>query len=209
LLLDEIDDISPLVQLKLLRVIEQREIERVGDSAPIRIDVRLLCATHRYLNALVEAGRFRADLFFRLAVFPLHVPPLREHVEDVALIGERFLARRAPTSTGRARRILPDALAVLGTCRWPGNVRELQNVLEFAALQARDADIDCSHLPSGVRGACAPPAPPPRRAGAMPADQEIRAALVASGGNRAAAARQLGISRVTLWKRLKAGRVAE
>jgi PAS domain S-box-containing protein len=203
LLLDEIGDVSPTVQVKLLRVIEQREIERVGESAPIRVDVRLLCATHRDLKALVEAERFRPDLYFRLAVFPLHVPPLRAHPADVATIGERFLARRAPTRDGRPRRITAAALEALAVCRWPGNVRELQNVLEFAALQAGDADVDFDHLPAELRGRCPRPEPAGRRAVAMPSDDELRAALEACGGNRAAAARRLGISRVTVWKRLR------
>ena len=93
LLLDEIGDVSPAVQVKLLRVIEQREIERVGDSMPIKVDVRLICATHRDLKGMVDAGRFRADLYFRLAVFPIRVPSLREHVEDIPLLAEAWMAR--------------------------------------------------------------------------------------------------------------------
>ena len=106
LLLDEIGDISPMVQLKLLRVIQQREIERVGDSAPIKVDVRLLCATHRNLKAMVEEGRFRADLYFRLAVFPLRVPPLREHVEDLPAIAAAWLDRAADAGNPRPGRDL-------------------------------------------------------------------------------------------------------
>jgi two-component system response regulator HydG len=207
LLLDEIGDISPLVQLKLLRVIEARQIERVGDSAPIDIDVRLICATHRDLKALVETGRFRADLYFRLAVFPLYVPPLRAHVEDLPLIADAFLARRAPRSTGGARRITPAALAALAACAWPGNVRELQNVLEFAALQAGDADLDVPHLPPALRAVARDPerAPPPLPTPEAPlAADALRATLEECRWNRTAAARRLGISRVTLWKRIKA-----
>jgi two-component system response regulator HydG len=200
LLLDEIGDVSPVVQVKLLRVIEQRQIERVGDSAPVSVDVRLLCATHRDLRALVAAGRFRADLFFRLAVFPLRVPPLREHVEDLPHIAEAFLARSAPASGDGRRGITTAALAALSACTWPGNVRELQNVLEFAALLAGDGDLDVAHLPPELRQAA--PGAATSRAGGLD-DREIRAALAATGGNRAAAARRLGVSRVTLWKRLK------
>ncbi|BDG02254.1 sigma-54 interaction domain-containing protein [Anaeromyxobacter oryzae] len=200
LLLDEIGDVSPVVQVKLLRVIEQREIERVGDSSPVPVDVRLVCATHRDLKALVEAGRFRADLYFRLAVFPLRVPPLREHLEDLPVIADAFLARRAPRADGSPRRLLPAAVAALSACTWPGNVRELQNVLEFAALQAGDGDVDVAHLPPELRAVAAPPAA--RRPG-VPSPDELRAALEGTGWNRAAAARRLGISRVTLWKHLK------
>jgi DNA-binding NtrC family response regulator len=201
LLLDEIGDISPVVQVKLLRVIEQRQIERVGDSAPVPVDVRIVCATHRDLRALVDAGRFRADLYFRLAVFPLRVPPLREHVEDLPEIAAAFLERHAPAPGGRPRALSAAAVAALSACTWPGNVRELQNVLEFAALQAGDGDIGLEHLPAELRGACAPAA---RRPGAMPGAEEIRAALEACGGRRAEAARRLGISRGTLWKRMRA-----
>lgn len=210
LLLDEIGDISPTVQLKLLRVIEEREIERVGDSAPIRVDVRLLCATHRDLKAMVEQGRFRADLYFRLAVFPLRVPPLREHVEDLPLIAEAWLARHATESGERPATISEAALDRLRAYPWPGNVRELQNVLEFALLRAGGGKIEESHLPDEVRRgpttkeAPAPAASPSRERGAVMIDRErVLAVLAEAGGNRAEAARRLGISRVTLWKRLK------
>ncbi|HEX9053147.1 MAG TPA: sigma 54-interacting transcriptional regulator, partial [Anaeromyxobacter sp.] len=156
LLLDEIGDVSPVVQVKLLRVIEQREIERVGDSQPIRVDVRLLCATHRDLRRLVAEGRFRADLYFRLAVFPLRVPALRDRGDDVAVLGERFLSRlRAP---GRAGAVSPEAVRALRAYPWPGNVRELQNAIEYAALQAGDGDLHVEHLPPDVREGAAAPA---------------------------------------------------
>jgi transcriptional regulator with GAF, ATPase, and Fis domain len=212
LLLDEIGDISPMVQLKLLRVIEQREIERVGDSAPIKVDVRLLCATHRNLKAMVEAGKFRADLYFRLAVFPLRVPPLRERLDDLPLLAEALLARVAERSGTKAVALAPGALAVMRAYGWPGNVRELQNVLEFAALRAGAGPIEIQHLPEEVRTPV--PAVPTRgQAAAEPAEgggrtaalgpEQILAMVEICGGNRAEAARRLGISRVTLWKRLK------
>ena len=212
LLLDEIGDISPTVQVKLLRVVQQREIERVGDSAPIKVDVRLICATHRNLKAMVEEGRFRADLYFRLAVFPLRVPPLREHVDDLPLLAETMLARLAEKGDTRPAGIAPGALARLRAYRWPGNVRELQNVLEFAALRAGGGLIEAAHLPDELLGP-APAAEGP--VGQRPADaagrpealgrEELLAVVESCGGNRAEAARRLGISRVTLWKRLKRG----
>jgi PAS domain S-box-containing protein len=207
LLLDEIGDISPLVQLKLLRVIEQREIERVGDSQPIKVDVRLVCATHRDLRQLVAAGRFRADLFFRLAVFPLRVPALRERPDDIALLAQRVLQRLRATG---APALAPDALRALRAYPWPGNVRELQNALEYAALQARDGDVRLAHLPPEVRAA--PPAPLHGLRIVVGGDdgaraQDEREALVAAldrtGWNRTRAAEALGVSRVTLWKRMK------
>ncbi len=198
LLLDEIGDVSPAVQVKLLRVIEQRVVERVGDSQPVPVDVRLLCATHRDLKQLVTEARFRADLYFRLAVFPLRVPPLRERAEDVAILSARFLSRLgAPPPR-------PQAAALLAAYAWPGNVRELQNVLEYAALQAEGAPIGAEHLPAEIRG-CAPGLPPALpAAGREHADRSaIVDALVRTGWNRARAADALGISRVTLWKRMK------
>jgi two-component system response regulator HydG len=210
LLLDEIGDISPLVQVKLLRVIEQREIERVGDSQPLKIDVRLLCATHRDLRQLVASGRFRADLYFRLAVFPLRVPSLRERANDIPLLAERFLSRLQPAAGG-PRGLAPEALRALRAHAWPGNVRELQNVLEYAALQAGAGEVRVEHLPAELRGGAGAP---PRLTvlgdgipdGGAPAADE-RAALVEAleqtGWNRTRAAKALGVSRVTLWKRMK------
>ena len=210
LLLDEIGDISPAVQLKLLRVIQQREIERVGDSAPIKVDVRLICATHRDLKAMVEEGRFRADLYFRLAVFPLRVPSLREHVDDLPLLVEAVLARLAEGGDTRPSGLAPGALALLKAYRWPGNVRELQNVLEFAALRAGGGLIEAAHLPEEVRSPAVPAEAPraevSRREGVRPGElglEQLLAMVEICGGNRAEAARRLGISRVTLWKRLK------
>ncbi len=203
LLLDEIGDISPAVQVKLLRVIEQREIERVGDSAPIKVDVRLLCATHRDLKAMVEQGRFRADLYFRLAVFPLRLPSLREHPEDLPQLAEAWLDRLAARGSPRPRAISAAALARLAAFDWPGNVRELQNALEFAALRSNGGVVEESHLPAEVRpGPRALPVKKERSTGALDRDR-LALVLHATGWNRAEAARRLGISRVTLWKWLK------
>ena len=220
LLLDEIGDVSPAVQVKLLRVIEQREIERVGDSVPIKVDVRLLCATHRDLKAMVQQGRFRADLYFRLAVFPLRVPSLREHLDDLPLLARAWLERLARTEARDATRpsgLTPVALEALAAYAWPGNVRELQNVLEFAALRAGAGAIDVAHLPEEVcRPAAGAGRAGPGGAGLEPdagggpggraaarSPQQLWAMVERCGGNRAEAARRLGISRVTLWKRLK------
>ncbi len=208
LLLDEIGDISPVVQVKLLRVIEQREIERVGDSQPIKVDVRLVCATHRDLRQLVTEGRFRADLYFRLAVFPVRVPALRDHPEDLTLLAERFLARTPPPG-GRPRGLTAEALCALRAYPWPGNVRELQNVIEYAALQAGDGDVGLSHLPVEIREG--PPCPEdsgPVEAGARDERRELLEALGRTGWNRTKAAESLGVSRVTLWKRMKRHGVA-
>jgi PAS domain S-box-containing protein len=208
LLLDEIGDISPVVQVKLLRVIEQREIERVGDSQPIKVDVRLLCATHRDLRQLVTAGRFRADLYFRLAVFPLQVPSLREHAEDIPALADRFLSRLGTGPAQRPRAIHADALRALRAHAWPGNVRELQNVLEYAALQAGGYDIRLEHLPAeiraaGRRGEPAAASSADRADAALDERRALVLALEQAGWNRTRAAAALGGSRVTLWKRMK------
>ncbi len=209
LLLDEIGDVSPAVQVKLLRVIEQRELERVGESLPVRVDVRLICATHRDLKALVQEGRFRADLYFRLAVFPVRLPPLRERVEDIIPIAEAHLARLVRDGGVRSAGLSPGAVAALGAYAWPGNVRELQNALEFAALRAEGGLIEAAHLPEDLRAAPGGPGGDGEPAEAVTAEAPFdRARAVAVLGacdwNRAEAARRLGVSRVTLWKRLKA-----
>jgi PAS domain S-box-containing protein len=195
LLLDEVGDLSSLEQAKLLRVIEQRAVERAGQSRPIRVDVRVLCATHRDLRQLVAQGRFRADLYFRLAVFPLRVPALRDRVEDVPLLAAAFLARH-----GALARLSDGAIAELRGRPWPGNVRELQNVLEYAALRAgAGGEIRPEHLPNEPG------------AGRATRDErnETLDALHRSSWNRTRAAAALGISRVTLWKRMRRHGLAE
>ena len=209
LLLDEIGDVSPPVQGKLLQVIEQRRVERAGDPQPVPVDVRLLCATHRDLKQLVAEGRFRADLYFRLNVFPLRVPPLREHVADVAPLAALFLARLRAPGAPAAPHLSADALAALGAHPWPGNVRELQNVLEYAALQAGRGEIGLSHLPPDLRAAVREPggAPTggagPRAVGLEAERRELVEALERTRWNRTRAAAELGVSRVTLWKRMR------
>jgi len=199
LLLDEIGDVSPVVQVKLLRVIQQREVERVGDSSPVPVDVRLVCATHRDLKALVAEGKFRADLYFRLNVFPVRVPPLRERIDDLPRLAAHLLLAHGspPLATG--------ALEVLSAYHWPGNVRELENVLEYASLRAEGGEIRSEHLPDELHLG---PRVPHQGSGRHDADA-IRAALEGAGWNRAAAARKLGISRVTLWKKMKRFGIAE
>jgi transcriptional regulator with PAS, ATPase and Fis domain len=200
LLLDEIGDISPEVQLKLLRVVQQREVERVGESQPRRVDVRLLCATHRDLGQLVDQGRFRADLYFRLNVFPMHVPPLREHRSDVPLLAQHFLAHSGSAACPQGRAVTTSAMKMLQAHAWPGNVRELQNVIEFACVMAGKGPIAPGHLPPAVRRFDALENGKDREEASR---LELSAALAACQGNRTRTAERLGISRVTLWKRMK------
>jgi PAS domain S-box-containing protein len=189
LVLDEVGNLSAAAQVRLLHFLERREAARAAGTATAH-DVRLLCTTHCDLREMVDGRRFRADLYFRLNVFPIRVPPLREHLDDVPLIAEQFLARLSPPAS-----LAPDAALALRTHPWPGNVRELQNVLEFAALHAGGRPIAAAHLPRH------PSAAPPRPA--IDERAELESALARFGGNRTLAARSLGISRVTLWKRLK------
>jgi PAS domain S-box-containing protein len=189
LVVGEIADLSPAAQLKLLQLVERRDASRAAQGAGAQEDFRLLCTTHSDLRAMVDEKRFRADLYFRLNVFPLRVPALREHVEDVPIIAERFLSRLASPCS-----LTPGAARLLVAHRWPGNVRELQNVLEFAALRSGGAPIDVTHLPELSARVTDPPADERAR---------IEEALARSCGSRTLAARSLGISRVTLWKRMK------
>jgi transcriptional regulator with GAF, ATPase, and Fis domain len=195
LLLEEVGEASPAVQAKLLRLVEHGDYERMGESAPVRVNVRLVCTTRRDLRVLVAQGRFRADLYFRLAVFPLWVPPLRERADDIPLIAAEFLAR-LPGSP----RLAPAAVAALRAHAWPGNVGELESVLEHAALKAEGGEVSRDHLPSGLG---AGPYARGRDGGPERDRQALVDALDRAEGNRTRAARALGISRVTLWKRMK------
>jgi DNA-binding NtrC family response regulator len=217
LFLDEIGDIAPEVQNKLLRVLQEREIKPVGGDAFVKVDVRILAATNKDLRALVGRGSFREDLYWRLAVVPLEVPPLRDRREDLPLLCAHLLARRrsAGTSGRWPVRVSTAALAKLAAYSWPGNIRELENVLARAALLADGDEIRAEDLPPLADGA--PTAAP---AAAQLADgrplrqivadavravekQAIRDALERSEGSPGKAARLLGISRASIYNKLK------
>jgi sigma-54 specific flagellar transcriptional regulator A len=162
LFLDEIGDISPSTQIKLLRVLQQKEFERVGGTQTLKVDVRLVAATNRDLAAEVEAGRFRRDLYYRLLVCPVELPPLRERPQDVAHLFGRFWAQR-----GDGRPVDPAVLQVLEAHQWPGNVRELENLVERLAVCIDGPVIRVSDLPSHLRSGRA--FPPPLAAAPAPA----------------------------------------
>ncbi|MFY3742486.1 sigma-54 interaction domain-containing protein [Anaeromyxobacter sp. Red801] len=219
LFLDEIGDLPLHVQAKLLRVIQERAFERVGDSRTITVNVRIIAATHRDLRREVEARRFREDLLYRLRVFPLDIPPLRERREDVAPLARHLLARSA-ARTGRELRLSPEALRLLEAYRWPGNVRELENALEYAATVATGHTLQPEDLPSEVTG---PAAEAPRVSPDAPEEDEARVAsrrrdppsrerlLAALQENRwhiGDTSRALSISRSTLWRWMRERRVA-
>jgi len=203
LFIDEIGETTPGFQAKLLRALQEGEIRRVGESSAVQVDVRVIAATNQDLRRAIAEKRFREDLYYRLAVVPIRIPPLREHPEDIPLLAAHFL-RGFVQRTGTARTLTPEAVARLLEHEWPGNVRELENVMEQAAALApgseiRSADVQIEHRgPAGTGGE--------RTLAAAVEDAERRAidaALTRSGGDLAKVARELGVSATTLWRKMK------
>jgi len=208
--LDEIGELPMEVQVKLLRVLQEREFERVGSSAPpSKVDVRVISATNRDLEQAVEQGQFREDLYYRLNVFPIHLPPLRERGDDVLLLAQHFLEKFSRINRRGPSDIAPDARALLMSHTWPGNVRELQNILERASIVAQSQTLAAVDLDFGRRLQSPPAAPmatgskPLRARLAEEEKMSILRAIEGSSGNIAAAARALGINRSTLYFRIK------
>jgi len=208
LFLDEIGDMPLPMQAKLLRVLQEREVERVGGTSSRRIDIRIIAATGRPLEELVGEGTFRADLYYRIHVIPIHIPPLLERREDIGEIAEHFLLKIS-TDTGEPRRRLsPDLVGILCSHAWPGNIRELQNVLERAVAMARGDLLLPEHLPPHLLRAVpdAGKEVTPGSLASAKAEAEraaILAALKASGGNKSKAADLLRIHRVKLYEKMK------
>jgi Nif-specific regulatory protein len=197
LFLDEIGELSPQVQVKLLRVLQEREIERVGGDHPIKVDVRLIAATNRKLEQEVQAGRFREDLYYRLNVFPIHVPPLRERKSDIVLLADYFVEKYAEKNGKLIKRISSPALDLLTSYHWPGNVRELENCIERAVILSTDMVIHSYHLPPSLQSAQSTNTEPTTTLEAALSRLEkelIVEALKITNGNMAAAARRLGIT---------------
>jgi DNA-binding NtrC family response regulator len=205
LFLDEIRELSARAQAKLLRALQEREIRRLGENAPRAVDVRIVAATNQPLSQAASAGTFREDLVFRLAVIRIRLPPLRERIEDVALLAQAFW-RQTTSQTGTRARLGPDALATLTRHAWPGNVRELQNAIAaLVVLAPSRGRVTARHVRQVIEGASAgPPAVVPlddaRKAFER---QAIAAALARHAGRRAAAARELGLSRQGLLKAIR------
>jgi len=203
LFLDEIGDIPLSTQVKLLRVLQEKEVERVGDHTPIPIDTRVIAATHRDLEAMCREGTFREDLYYRLNVIPIRVPPLRERREDIPLLVDHFM-KMIRLRTGKPiHGVTGEAMNVLTAYRWPGNVRELINVLEYAFVVCHEEYIAPQHLPAlFLQGKTIIDR---HRKGPAAVDEreELIGVLERTAGNRQEAAGILGISRVTLWKLLK------
>jgi PAS domain S-box-containing protein len=202
--LDEIGDIPPAIQIKLLRVLEDRKIERVGDNRSIPVDVRVITATHKNLESLIEQGLFREDLFFRINVFPLHCPPLSARREDIPLIAQSFIRRNAVSSGKKILGLTPEALEALTDYDWPGNVRELRNAIEYAFVLCQSGGIGVQHLPHKIFDTSHEPGLACKLDPECVKDREqLVEVLRQAGGNQSKAARMLGVSRVTIWKRMK------
>ena len=205
LFLDEIGELPLELQAKLLRVLQERSVIPVGGRDPVPVDVRIVSATNKSLREEVAAGRFRADLMYRLRVVPLFLPPLRARPEDVAILVDRFLSRLADDER-TIEHVSAGALRLLESYEWPGNVRELQNVVEHAFVMGDGPVLLESDLPPELRGeeshATRANVPPPMNA-KTPEEQRIRRALERAGGHRGRAAAMLGMSRSTLWRKMR------
>jgi len=210
LFLDEVGELPPAMQVKLLRVLQEQRFERVGGEETVEVEVRVVAATNRDLGAMIKAGAFREDLYYRLAVVPVTLPPLRERPGDVRALCEHFLVKLAPRAGRRVLGLSPEALALLERHRWPGNVRELENALAQALVFAEGEVIQPEDLPEGLRQA--PPAP------ALPVPggdrglneileelerQLVQAAWQKAGGVKAEAARLLGLGPSALASKLE------
>ncbi len=229
LFLDEIGDMKPNLQAKLLRVLQEREVEQVGGVRPIKVDVRIIAATHQNLEELVAAGRFREDLYYRLAVIPLAAPPLCERKDDIVLLIENFIERFSRRKTDRRTTIDPIAMKSLQAYPWPGNVRELENLIQRLVILHRGKRITLKELPEkycciDVEEMVEEPAPessgssfsttPPEAAWSDEGldfnglisdfeDKLILQALNRSGGNKKEAAKMLNLKRTTLIEKIK------
>lgn len=205
--LDEIGDISPLIQSKLFRVLEHKEFERVGENRLRKVDIRIITATNRDLKELVQKGQFREDLYYRLKVVPIHLPPLRERREDIPLLVSHFIDRFNQKMGRHIQGVSKEAIAAILNYEWPGNVRELEHAIEYAFAVCNGDQIAFYDLPPEVsRLAGRPVIKDDTGIETAPQDQTIRLreALKRAKGNHSEAARLLGISRATLWRKLKA-----
>ncbi|MCA9592807.1 MAG: sigma 54-interacting transcriptional regulator [Myxococcales bacterium] len=222
LFLDEIGEMSPELQVKLLRVVQEREYSRLGESDTREVDARIIAATHVDLERAVRERRFREDLYYRLRVVPIAIPPLRQRPEDIGPLAHHLLLR-ITSRAERALQLSPDALDVMMRYPWPGNVRQLENALEFAVALCQGQTLQVEHLPPEVRmDAPEPPdeteprvkseepppwpavAPTPPPEGESDEATKLRSTLDAHRWNRQAVADALGISRTTLWRRMRA-----
>ena len=206
ILLDEIGDISPAMQVRLLRVLQERTFEPLGSIEPVPVDVRVIAATHQDLAKLVGEGTFREDLFYRIHIVRIALPNLRDRREDIPLLVEHFIAKFNRLQGKDVAGVSDEVLARLMEYSYPGNVRELENLIEHAFVLCRSGLVELHHLPPSVRGASADESLPGIAGMTLEAMERllITDALRRSGGNRTAAARQLGIDPSTLFRKVKA-----
>lgn len=208
--LDEVGDFSPATQVKLLRVLQEREFERVGGTSTIRVNVRILAATNRNLEEMVSAGTFREDLYYRLNVFPIHLPPLRSRKSDILLLADHFVQKYAKSMDKPVRRISTMAIDMMMAYHWPGNVRELENCIERAVLVSEDQVIHGHHLPPSLQTSEESGTPPRGNLEETLAAIEremLVDALKSTQGNCVRAAAQLGVSERIMGLRLKKYRI--
>jgi transcriptional regulator with GAF, ATPase, and Fis domain len=209
--LDEIGEISPLIQVKLLRVLQEREIERVGESKKRKIDIRIIAATNKDLITLVKGGEFREDLYYRLKVFPINVPPLRKRKEDIPLLFSHFIHIQNQKTGKSIQGVTQASLRILMDYTWPGNVRELENAIEHAFVLCTGEHIDVFDLPIEIRQLAYRPdalnasssTPAPAFSGAKLSPQRLHELLYECHWNKAEVARRVGLSRTAIWKYMK------
>ncbi|MCF8092926.1 MAG: sigma 54-interacting transcriptional regulator [Desulfotignum sp.] len=217
--LDEIGDIPLSVQVKLLRVLEEQMIQRVGDNRSIPIDVRIITATNRDLEKMIHMGEFREDLFFRVNVFPVICPPLRQRKDDITLIIQHFITILAEKTKKNILGFTPQAMRIMVSYPWPGNIRELRNAVEYAFVLSKGKSIGVEHLPEKllaqnpdtealVDNSVRQPAVYDKIAVKQSEKADLVDALQKADGNQTRAAQILGISRVTVWKRMKKHRIS-
>jgi transcriptional regulator with PAS, ATPase and Fis domain len=205
ILLDEVGDISPLIQLKLLRVLQEKEFERVGESTPQKVDVRVIASTNKDLKEKVKLGEFRQDLYYRLKVVEVALPPLRERLEDLPLLVDHFLRSFNERFDKSVEEISNEVLNTFMNYSWPGNVRELEHVMEHAFVLCHGLTITMHHLPADMRHYRQIGAAPPssnQQVETLTGREDILDALNKTGGNKAKAARLLGISRQTIYRKI-------
>lgn len=208
--LDEMGAISPLIQVKLLRVIQEREIERVGESRKHKIDIRIIAATNKDLYKLVKAGHFREDLYYRLKVFPIYLPTLRERKEDIPLLANFFIEKFNRETGKRIQGLSSTAMRIFMDYDWPGNVRELENAIEHAFVLCENSQIDIFDLPVEIRqfdyhfhSKAAEPLRNPKAKRIKPTREMLLSMLRESDWNKAEVARRSGLSRAAIWKYMK------
>jgi transcriptional regulator with PAS, ATPase and Fis domain len=200
--LDEVAELTPLMQVKLLRALQEKSFEKVGGEKSIHVDIRIISATNQDLKKLMKAKLFRRDLFYRLCVVPIVLPPLRERYMDIQVLVEHFLSQVATETERPVLGYTSEVIDTLSGYSWPGNVRELRNAIEYAYVKSRDSVIKTEHLPPEIasyeRKTYKKPGPSRRLS-----KDKVAIALVKTSGNRKDAAKLLGIGRATLYRYLE------